>query len=171
MSKKIPAKPFSSSQEAKTQNPALAKRQEPNAKSIGGKPGAVKNPTTPSSQASPAKNRSGLLLLFLLIVALGSAYLGYELGNDFFSQTSRVEIVPTELTYEVGDVGRLTASVSGEFNQYDLFWTSSNLDVVYIDNGGNLAALAPGQAIVTASVGNGSVKDTLIITIQETPVE
>lgn len=165
MSKKIPAKPFSSSQEAKAQNPALAKRQEPNAKSIGGKPGTKGSPATPSSQTTPAKNRSGWILLFLFIVALGSAYLGYELGNDYFTPSNRVEIVPTELTYETGDVGRLSASVSGAFNQYDLFWTSSNLDVVYMDNGGNLAALAPGQAIVTASVGNGSVKDTLIITV------
>lgn len=165
MSKKIPAKPFSSSQEGKLQNPTKAQRQEPNAKSIGGKPIAPQGNATPPSPASPAKNRSGLLLLFLIIVALGSAYLGYELGNDFFSQTNRVEIVQTELAYETGDLGRLTASVSGEYDKYDLFWTSSNLDVVYVDNGGNLAALSPGQAIVTASVGNGSVKDTVIITV------
>lgn len=167
MSKKIPAKPFSSTSDGKLQNPTKAQRQEPNAKSVAGRPGANTTPPTSPSQSVPQKNRSGWLLLFLVVVALGSAYLGFELGNDYFAPSNRVEIAQTELTYEVGDVGRLRANVSGEFDRYDLFWTSSNLDVVYIDNGGNLAALNPGQVIVTASVGNGSVKDTIVITVTD----
>lgn len=168
MSKKIPAKPFSNYQEGKLQNPAKAQRQEPNVKSVASKPEASRKKVTPPSQTASSRTGSRSFLLFLFILAtLASAYIGYELGDDFLSQSNRVSIPQTELTYETGDVGRLSAQVSGDYDTYDLFWTSSNLDVVYVDNGGNLAALNPGQAIITASVGGGSVKDTMIITVIE----
>jgi len=158
MSKKIPAKPFSNYQEGKLQNPAKAQNQEPNAKSIAGSP-------TPPSQVTPRQNRTGLLFVLVIVIALASAYIGFAANDLFASAGNRVVIAETELTYSEGDVGRLTARVEGEFDRYDLFWTSSNLDIVYVDNGGNLAALSPGRAIITASVGNGTVKDTIIINV------
>lgn len=171
MSKKIPAKPFSNYQEGKLQNPAKAQNQEPNAKSIAGTPKPKASAPTPPSQVTPSQNRTGLLFILVVVIALASAYIGFAVSDQFAEPVNRVVIAETELTYETGDVGRLTARVDGEFDRYDLFWTSSNLDIVYVDNGGNLAALSPGRAIITASVGNGTVKDTIIINVDaaETP--
>lgn len=167
MSRKIPAKPFSS-QEGKAQNPIKATRQEPNASSIAGNTKTLKAMPTPPSQASAgSQNRSKLWLPLLVLIALAGGYLGFMLAEFNAPGPNVVAIAETELTYSVGDTGRLTARVSGEFDRYDLFWTSSNLEIVYVDNGGNLAALAPGQAVITAAVGSGSVKDTIIINVIE----
>jgi len=166
MNRKIPTKPFSSNSDKKV-SPEQAKRNEPNVSSnLSSTPSQS---DTPYKKASKSKGfGSSLLLLLLLFTALG-AYLGYTLGNEFLdnSEPSRVEFSQTEYTYEVGDAGRLPVLVKGEFSSYDLFWISSNAEIVEVDQGGNIVALAPGRVIITAAVGNGAIKDTVIVNVVE----
>lgn len=169
MNRKIPTKPFSSGKDKKL-SPENAKRNEPNAASIAGKSPSIGGGQTQDTKIIVKRKGSGpSLLILLLFVAILGAYLGYTLGNQYLdnSEANRITFSQTEYSYAVGDAGRLPVMVSGEYSSYDVFWISSNAEIVAVDQGGNIIALAPGQVVITAAVGNGSVKDTVIINVVE----
>ena len=170
MNRKIPTKPFTTGTDKKV-SPERAKRNEPNAASIAGKKPAVNQGEQPTVTKTIIKRKGSgpSLLILILLVALLGAYIGYTLGPQYLDNTgtNRVAFNQTEYSYEVGDAGRLPVLVSGEFDSYDVFWISSNAEIVAVDQGGNIIALAPGQVVITAAVGNGSIKDTVIINVEE----
>lgn len=56
-----------------------------------------------------------------------------------------------------GDTATLTATVTPEnANSKSLQWTSSDKQVVKVDQDGNITCIAPGQAIITARANDGS---------------
>jgi uncharacterized protein YjdB len=167
MSRKIPNKPFTSSSEAKPSEAPKKKTTSP--------------ASTPSSkQAAPAPTpvvtpsgstySSGFKFIWLLvIIAMGGAF-GYygvpAIRNEISPVAAdRVSFNDTILNYEVGATGRLAVSVQGQYSRNDVRWTSSDLSIVDIDQGGNIFAKAPGTVIIRAFVGDGSVQDTLIINV------
>ena len=166
MNRKIPTKPFSAGTEKKATT-EQTKRIEPNVSR------SLPNTLSSNKEAAPSKtlkkprgNRPSLLILLLIFTAIG-AYLGYSLGNQYLNNSSsnRVQFYQTEYTYEVGNAGKLPVLVKGEYTSYNLFWLSSNAEIVEVDQGGNIFALAPGQVIITAAVGSGAIKDTVIINV------
>ena len=78
---------------------------------------------------------------------------------------TRVDFNDTVLNYQVGDTGRLGVSVQGEYSRSDLKWVSSDYSILDVDQGGNVFAKAPGTVIIQAFVGDGSIKDTIVINV------
>lgn len=75
-----------------------------------------------------------------------------------------IELDKESIDMIIGDRATLKASVHPEDAEYDaIVWTSSNNDIVTVDNGGNITALANGNAIIIASAGE--LKDSCKITV------
>ena len=73
------------------------------------------------------------------------------------ARVTRVEVTPDSITVTVGETGTLHAKALDRFGhevQRPVSWSSSKPDVVSVDGGGRVTALAPGIAKVTATVGD-----------------
>ena len=165
MSRKIPNKPFTSSSEAKPSEAPKKKTTSP-ASMPSSKQAAPTPVVTPSGSTYSAGFR---FIWLLLIIALGGVvgYYGVPAIRNEISPVAadRVSFNDTILNYDVGATGRLSVSVQGRYSRNDVRWTSSDLSIVDIDQGGNIFAKAPGTVIIRAFVGDGSVQDTLVINV------
>ena len=69
---------------------------------------------------------------------------------------SNVSLEPTELTLVTGDMETLTVVVQPiDATNQVITWMSNNEDVVTIDEDGNVTAVNPGTAIITATTQDG----------------
>jgi uncharacterized protein YjdB len=123
-----------------------------------------------SQPVSESTYKAGFQFIVLLfIIALGglAGYYGVPVVSQAINPTlvTRVDFNDTVLNYQVGDTGRLGVSVQGEYSRSDLKWVSSDYSILDVDQGGNVFAKAPGTVIIQAFVGNGSIKDTIVINV------
>ena len=92
-------------------------------------------------------------MALLAVLALAAAC-----GESEFKVTS-LQIYPTELAAEVGDTTQLSFALvyeGGDFDDPDLIspeWTSTDEAVAQVDTTGLVAALTPGEAVVTVAIG------------------
>ena len=101
------------------------------------------------------------------------------------SAISYIEVIPTPvdkveikletgeeaeaLTLQKGDTKQLTATVSPDDATYkEVTWTSSNENVVTVDSNGNITAVGPGDAVITAKAGDK--EDTCTVTVPKITV-
>lgn len=81
---------------------------------------------------------------------------------------------PETTTYYVGDTVEVTVEVTPpDATLPDVSWTSDPAGIVDVEettDGATITALAPGEVTVTASSGDGTVTDTLILTIEAVAV-
>lgn len=123
-----------------------------------------------SSNTSIAKvNQHGIVTG----VARGSVLITARTNTGVIAQISVVVYEhPKTLSFslsskslKVGEIASLPAKVdSGNRTDVPVTYTSSNSDVAKVDANGNVRAIAPGTAVITASVYNG-LKATIKITV------
>lgn len=123
-----------------------------------------------SSNTSIAKvNQHGIVTG----VARGSGLITARTNTGVIAQISVVVYEhPKTLSFslsskslKVGEIASLPAKVdSGNRTDVPVTYTSSNSDVAKVDANGNVRAIAPGTAVITASVYNG-LKATIKITV------
>lgn len=98
-------------------------------------------------------------------VALGtveiSATAGQKSGKCTVSVISRlvtsVTLDKTEFTMNLFDQDKLTATVTpSDAEDGEVVWTSTNLEVATVDENGNVSAMKPGTAVITATAGKYS---------------
>ena len=76
-----------------------------------------------------------------------------------------VSVSPSAQSMDIGDIIKLTASISpSNATDQALTWSSNNTGVATVDSGGNVTAITPGQAVITARSANG-VSGTSTITV------
>ena len=82
------------------------------------------------------------------------------------SQPESIQLDQTQLTMEKDSKAQLTATITPEDTEMSqVTWTSSDESVVTVQNG-QLVALAPGQAVITASTGfGGELKAQCTVTV------
>jgi uncharacterized protein YjdB len=169
MSRKIPTKPFGANAEAKASETTPQKQTSP--ASATRKKAAAQAPVqVPTPAIVESTYKAGFqFILLLVIIALGglAGYYGVPIVSQAINPTpvTRIDFNDTILNYEVGNTGRLGISVQGEYTRTDLKWVSSDFSIVDVDQGGNVFAKAPGTVIIQAFVGDGSIKDTIIINV------
>lgn len=104
-------------------------------------------------------------MALLAVLALAAAC-----GESEFKVTS-LQIYPTELAAEVGDTTQLSFALvyeGGDFDDPDLIspeWTSTDETVAQVDTTGLVAALTPGEAVVTVAIGG--VEASCDVTVTE----
>ncbi len=120
------------------------------------------NPELPPAvlAPAPASRRRGALRLFLLALCLCTAWV-----PEASAQLIRVEVVPRERTIAIGETRSMTAIGTFQGGQRiditdDALWASSNPRVATVTrNRGQVTAVAPGTAFISASVGALSSRD------------
>lgn len=71
-----------------------------------------------------------------------------------------------EINMTVGDITKLTAIVVGaEMYDKDIEWSSSDEGVVFVDNDGNVSAVGPGEAVITAVYGDKSASCSVSVSL------
>lgn len=100
-------------------------------------------------------------------VKSGKAKITLLVGDDLSSEcmvtvvqpVSSVTVKPTSLTLDTGDIYELAASVKPD-TAFDktLTWSSSNENVVTVDENGKVTAIALGTATITAASNDGTGK-------------
>jgi subtilase family serine protease len=94
-----------------------------------------------------------------------SARAGYDyctglgsINGSIFRQAlyivTSVAVTPSTCTLYVGDVSQLTATTTPP--QFQVSWSSSNINVCTVDSNGGLRAVAQGTCLITATSGNVS---------------
>lgn len=92
---------------------------------------------------------------------VGGAYIDYGV-----SMTGLTEVVPvsgitldkTSVTLKRNEMVQLTATISPDNAYYkDVEWTSSNSEIVTVDENGNIKGLAPGEAFITVNNKHGKL--------------
>lgn len=73
----------------------------------------------------------------------------------------------SELTLTAGDSDTLTATVTPEGSTDTVVWSSSKTDVATVDATGKVTAVAPGEAIITATAGTKTA--TCTVKVQAAP--
>lgn len=192
MNRKIPTKPFGANAEAKAPvttlkkntSPLTATRKKvvaqepvtipkkntpplvvPRRKVVAQEP--VQAPITPVVESTYKAGFQFIVLLVIIVLGGLAGYYGVPVVSQAINPTpvTRVDFYNTVLSYEVGNTGRLGVSVQGAYSRSDLKWVSSDYSIVDVDQGGNVFAKAPGTVIIQAFVGNGSIKDTIVINV------
>lgn len=88
----------------------------------------------------------------------------YYLGTDRFEYATGINVSETSITMTRGEKRQLTATVEpATASNKKLFWTSSDYNVVHVDQNGTITAYGDGQATITVialgSQGQLVVKD------------
>jgi len=85
---------------------------------------------------------------------------------------SSITVSATSLSLFVGDNAQLTATVSPSNAKDKSFtWSSSDVSVVTIDGSGNISAIAPGTATITAKTTAGGLTATCNVVVKKIDVE
>lgn len=170
MSRKIPTKPFGANAEAKASETPIRKTTSPTStprkKAVPQSPVLVAPIQTPGGVAYSGGFQF-LFIILLFVLAGAAGYYGVPVISQAINPTptTRVDFNETTLNYEVGNTGRLGISVQGAYSRSDLKWVSSDYSIVDVDQGGNVFAKTPGTVIIQAFVGDGSIKDTIVINV------
>ena len=83
-----------------------------------------------------------------------------------------VSVSPVSLSLTEGETLPLRASVlPADATDYTLTWTSSDPTVAQVSETGNVSALAPGSATITASAGGKSGTCSIVVAAKVIPVE
>ena len=112
--------------------------------------------------------KSSLLLVFIGVAAVTCV------DPVRIHTVASVEVVPTQLGLAVGSHGTLTArveDVSGlPVSNAQVDWSTSNAGVATVAATGEVSALSPGTAIITATSNNFSGTSTVTVTAVTVPV-
>lgn len=104
----------------------------------------------------------GYLMLVLLIIQ--------TVGCSSISLDSIV-VDPVELILEVNETQQLTlATIPEDADVDDIVWSSSDSQVAEVDQNGNITAIAPGTATITAAANNGEKTAVCTVTVPSVPV-
>lgn len=98
---------------------------------------------------------------------------GFEANTtiEVIQPVTSVKINESVTTLNVGETEKLTATVSPEdANNQNVTWSSSNPEVLSVDQEGNLQALVKGETTITVTTEDGEFKDMRLITVKQ-PVE
>lgn len=101
------------------------------------------------------------------------------IGDDFIEDTVEPTLRITNGidTIQIGEQYQLEATYFNNVGQVEIFeinWTSSNSDVISVNQDGIVTALSEGEALITASINNGvnSLNSQTLITVgQQTIVQ
>lgn len=106
----------------------------------------------------------------VLTITIGDLTADCEL--TVFAPLKSISLNETELDLEGGETFLLEVSYSPEntTDPTDVSWSSSDPDVAAVDETGLLTAAGPGEAIVTAAVGDFSASCTVHVTIPMTGI-
>lgn len=86
------------------------------------------------------------------------------------NESSSITLDTTSHSLKIGSKDKLTATLTGEAKGSELVWTSSNDDVVKVDENGNIEALKVGSATITVTTKDGKYKATCKVTVVEETV-
>ncbi len=90
---------------------------------------------------------------------------------EVIQPVTSVKINEAVATLNVGETDKLTATVSPEdANNKNVTWSSSNLEVLSVDQEGNLEALVKGEATITVTTEDGDFDDSIDIEVK-LPIE
>ena len=84
--------------------------------------------------------------------------------RDIYDIPVEITLDQTSLTIEEGQTAKLTAELKNEPEGAVIAWSSSNTKVLTVDADGNLTAVAPGEATVTASFEDVSAECKVTVT-------
>ena len=109
-------------------------------------------------------------------VSAGNAEITITVGEFTKSVTVTVKAAvdgkltldPKQLNIFVGETKVVKAQKEGEaIKDMEIVWTSSDEKVATVDKDGNVKAIAKGNAVITATVGNTSVLDTCNVEVRD----
>lgn len=81
---------------------------------------------------------------------------------------SSISFENKNLTYKAGNKDTLKVNIlPSEASLDDVEFTSSNSNVVNVDNSGNIAAKSRGSAVITCKAKDGDIEDTCNITVNQ----
>lgn len=102
-----------------------------------------------------------ILLLIMTVQAVGCSPANLD----------SIALEPVELSLEVNETQQLTlTTVPEDADVDDIAWTSSDSQVVAVDQNGNITAIAPGTAAITVAANNGEKTAVCTVTVPEIPV-
>lgn len=84
-------------------------------------------------------------------------------------EVETVTVTPSETVVMIGETVTLGVTVTPEDADYTLAWSSSDSDIASVDDNGTVAALAAGEAVITAEAGGKTGSCT--VTVTPVPVE
>lgn len=99
------------------------------------------------------------IILFFACIACAAGIAACSDDEDVPAPASAPEVFldRSELVLKSGQTERLSADVSPDDPEYgDIAWGSDDLDVAMVDETGLITAFAPGEAVITASVGGAT---------------
>jgi len=108
---------------------------------------------------------------FLMALIFSSCSIGTDFKDD---EVIDVMIYPTTTQFLVGETATYSAKVKNSFQEEfeaQVTWVSDNPSVVSINQGGQLTALAKGQATISAAYNSVSSKAPVLVTVSERATE
>lgn len=96
-------------------------------------------------------------------IKLANKVVTFDVGNTF--ELSALSL-PATLSVGVGLAVKLEATVTPDYAEYTLTWSSSDKKVATVDQDGIVKGIAVGQAVITATSNNG-LKSTCSITVEK----
>ena len=85
-------------------------------------------------------------------------------GTAFESITVELKLNRTKLSLIKGDNDKLIAEVTENITS-DIFFSSSDSSVVSVDSKGNISAISPGTAVITAKINGTNITATCIVNV------
>jgi uncharacterized protein YjdB len=93
-------------------------------------------------------------------------------SKDDESEKDVIKLNDSDVVLFVGDVKLLKYNITPETSaNKNLSWSSSNSDIVYVDNSGNITALKTGESVITVEIVESNVKSTCKVTVNPKKVE
>gem|GEM_PF-5747699 len=102
----------------------------------------------------------------VLLAALSSCIGEDVVDDELIPQT--LTISATESALEVGQQAQLMSLFTNEFGQTEtanITWSSSDAQIISVDNQGTAAALSPGQVVITAQAENAQSNMLLLTAV------
>lgn len=103
--------------------------------------------------------------LVLIGLTLGGCIFGPMATDEEQDPPVAIDVAPTSLTLDVGEVAHLEATVTNATDP-GVSWSSSNQNIATVDTGGAVTAVSPGIATITAtSVEDPNAVDAAAVSV------